>query len=149
MRTSGAEMLKLKETMRLKLLADPLWNAMCGASRKTSRRTSSCLKRNAFTLGRGHVDLQREDDADVERKPNRRNGFTSLQQSRKKLLSAKSCIGVTERLVLTTSTGKKRDQESRASTIHRLESLGGVHARNLTGKRSRNLGRLQRSSPYL
>ena len=55
-------------------------------------------------------------DADVERKLNRRNDSTSFQQTRKKLLSAKSCSGVTEWLVLTTSTepNKKRDQECRA-----------------------------------
>ena len=128
---------------------------MCGASLKTSQRTSSCLKRDAFTLGGGHVDVQLEDDADLEREPNRNNGFTSFQQSRKKLLSAKSCTGVTEWLVLTTSTGlsKKRDQESRASTIDRLEIPGGVRAGDQGRERSRNLGRLQRSSglisPYL
>ena len=76
------------------------------------------------------MDVQQRDDADVEREANRRNGFTSFQQSRKKLLAAKSCTGVTEWLVLTMKPGpsRKRDQESRASTIVRLQILGGVRS---------------------
>ena len=46
MRTGQGEMLKLKEAMRLKLLADPperdAWSQP-----QTSRRTSSCLKQDA------------------------------------------------------------------------------------------------------
>ena len=81
------------------------------------------------------MDVQREDKADVETKPNRRKSFLSTQQSRKKLLS------VTKLLVLTTSTGpiKKRDQESRGGTIDRLERFGGLRARNQSWKISRNL----------
>ena len=41
------------------------------------------------------MDTQLGENADVERKLSRRNGFTSFQQSRKKLLSGKSCTGVT------------------------------------------------------
>ena len=60
---------------------------------------------------------------------NEKNDPTSFQQSRKKLLSAESCTGVTEWLVLTTSTepSKKGYQESQAGTIGRLERLGGVN----------------------
>ena len=76
-------------------------------------------------------------DADMETKPNRREGFTCYQQSRMKLLSASSRTGVSESLVLTTShraqqeardLGHGRSQESRVSTIDRLESLGGAAA---------------------
>ena len=43
-------------------------------------------------------------DADMETKPYRRDGFTRYQQSRMKLLSDKSCTGVTESLVLVVRT---------------------------------------------
>ena len=80
------------------------------------------------------MDIQRVDDADVERKARPKKWLHKLpavtnegfQQTQTKLLSANSCTGVTEWLVLTTSAapGKKRDQESRVSTIDRLESPG-------------------------
>ena len=56
--------------------------------------------------------------------------FTSFRQLRKKLLSAKSCTGVIECLVLAMNrrASQKRDQERRAGTIDRFESFGGTAA---------------------
>ena len=148
-----AEMLKLKETIRLKLLADArernVWSQPQNLLKDKQRFEAKCVALSDNVTQRHHLqeyphgdDMLSARDADMETKPNRRDGFTSYQQSRMKLPSAKSCTGVTASLVLITSHmaqqeamdfGHGRSQESRVGTIDSKVLVGRRMARPRCG----------------